>query len=47
VRVTYETSIKVRSVIRISTLDVSETTREGILEEVEHGEELSRGPVSF
>jgi hypothetical protein len=43
--VTYESSIKVGSIIWISTLDVSEATREGILEEVEHGKELSRGPV--
>ena len=43
---TYETTIKVGSVIRIGTLDVSEATREGILEEVEHGEELSRRPAT-
>lgn len=43
---TYESGIKVRSIIWISTLDVSEATREGILEEVEHGKELSRGPVT-
>lgn len=43
---THETTIEVGSVIRVSTLDVSETTREGILEEVEHGEELSRGPIA-
>lgn len=40
----YETSIKIGSVIRISTLDVSESTREGVLEEMEHGEKLSRRP---
>jgi hypothetical protein len=43
---TYETTVKVGSVIRIGTLDVSEATREGILEEVEHGEELSRRPAT-
>jgi len=43
---TYETTIKVGSVIRIGTLDVSETTREGVLEEMEHGEKLSRGPAT-
>ncbi|KAI6766113.1 hypothetical protein HG530_007183 [Fusarium avenaceum] len=45
-KVTYETSIKVRSVVWVSTLDVSEATRERILEEVEHGKELSRRPVA-
>ena len=43
---THETTIKVGSVIRISTLDVSEATRERILEEVEHGEEFSRRPAT-
>jgi hypothetical protein len=44
--VTYESSIEVGSIVWISTLDVSKATRERILEEVEHGEELSRGPVT-
>lgn len=42
--IVHETSIKVGSLIGVGRLDVGESTREGVLEEVEHGEELARGP---
>jgi hypothetical protein len=39
--VVHESSIKVWCVVRIRRGDVSRTAREGVLQEVKHGEELS------
>lgn len=41
--VIHETRVKVRRLVRVGALDVRGATRERVLEEVEHGEELAGG----
>lgn len=43
--IVHEAGVEVGGVVRVGRGDVGGSTREGILEEVEHGEELARGPV--
>lgn len=44
--VVHEAGIKVGRLVRVGALDVSASSREGVLQEVEHGEKLSGGPFS-
>lgn len=43
----HEASVKVRGFVGIGRLDVSGTSREGILQEVEHGKEFTGGPATL
>lgn len=43
----HEASVKVRAFIGIGGFDVSETSREGILQKVEHGKEFTSGPATL
>lgn len=43
--VVHEAGVEVRDSVRVGRRDVGRAAREGVLEEVEHGEELARRPV--